>query len=78
MDIIKNQMEVLEFKNTISGIMNSVYESNRLDSDEELVNWKIGQKEIANGSTETRGQTKQIRGASVRLVEHNEESSTCI
>lgn len=47
-------MEVLEFKNTISEIMNSVYESNRLDND----NWKIGQKEITNGSTETKGKIK--------------------
>ena len=46
-------MEVLEFKNIISEIMNSIDEFNRVDNDEKvLVNMKIGQKEIANGSTE--------------------------
>lgn len=47
-------MEVLEFKNTISAeIMNSIDEFNRVDNGEKvLVNMKIGQKEIANGSTE--------------------------
>lgn len=54
-------MEVLEFKNMISEIMNSVSELNRLDSDKELVNWKTGQKEVANGSTETKGQKKSTK-----------------
>ena len=45
-------MEVLEFKNIISEIMNSIDEFNRVDDEKVLVNMKIGQKEIANGSTE--------------------------
>lgn len=71
-------MEVLEFRHMISEIMNPVYEPNRWDSDEELVNLKRGQKEIANGSAETKEQTKQTGGISARFAEHNEERNTCM